>query len=65
MSVCPTLMRKVKQHQGFDAELFQQVGPWVEYIKFIRSSFNQRKGHGNMDERWNELKEAIVGSAEK
>lgn len=37
----------------------------VEYVEFIRSCFNHKKRQGNVEEKWNELKEAIVGSAEQ
>ena len=67
VSLRPKLATKRKQQQrkGFDAELLQQVDQWAEYLLSIRRSFDHRKGQGNVEERWNELKVTIVRSAEE
>ena len=67
VSLRPKLVKKAKQQQrkGIDTELLQQREKRAEYLQSIRSSFNHRKRHGNVEERWNEMKLAIVQSAEQ
>ena len=57
--------KQLQQGKGFDAELLQQVDQWAEYLQSIRRSFDHRKGQGNVEDRWNELKVSIVRSAEE
>ena len=67
VSLRPKLVKKAKQQQrkGIDTELLQQREKRAEYLQSIRSSFNHRKRHGNVEERWNEMKLAIIQSAEQ
>ena len=36
-----------------------------EYVEALRKSFNDRTKEGSVEDRWSELKEALVGSAEQ
>ena len=42
----------------------RQIEGW-KYVETLRKSFEDRRQQGNVEERWKELKEALVGSAEQ
>ena len=37
----------------------------LEYVEALRKSFNDRTKEGSVEERWSELKEALMGLAEE
>ena len=52
-----------KPGKCFDVELLKQAERRGEYLETIQQQFDNRKGHGNVEERWMEMKEAIVNAA--
>ena len=61
------LKRKPSQRSGksFDAHLLKEEEERGEYMNTIRSRFESRRGRGSVEERWSELKKAIVDTAEQ
>lgn len=44
-------------------ELLKQAQRRVEYHETIRKQLENRRGHRNIEERWNEMKNALIKSA--
>ena len=54
-----------RRRKHFDTALLGKMEMRREYVEGLRKSFNDRTKEGSVEERWSELKEALVGSAEQ
>ena len=61
------LEKRSSQRRGkrFDTALLVKMEMRLEYVEALRKSFNDRTKEGSVEERWSELKEALVVSAEE
>ena len=61
------LEKRSSQRSGkrFDTALLGKMEMRLEYVEALRKSFNDRTKEGSVEERWSELKETLVGSAEQ
>ena len=60
------LEKKPNRQRGkrFEAVLLRKTKRMLEYMETLRKSYDDRRQQGSVEERWTELKEALVGSAE-
>ena len=61
------LDKKSNQRKGkrFETALLGKTDRRMAYVEALRESFDKRRQQGSVEERWSELKEALVGSAEQ
>ena len=67
VSLCLKLEKKSDQKKGkrFESVLLGNTERRMVYVESLRKSYEDRRQQGNVEERWKELKEALVGSAEQ
>ena len=49
----------------FEVKLLKEVDRQLDYMESIKKCFKDRQGGGCVEERWKELRNAIVGAAEE
>ena len=59
------LMKTTMIPRRFDVELLLQEQRKADYVETIEIGFATREAHGSEDERWSELKKAVLDSAQK
>ena len=61
------LDKKSNQRKGkrFETALLGKTDRRMAYVEALREAFDKRRQQGSVEERWSELKEAFVGSAEQ
>ena len=61
------LENKPNQRRGkqFEAVLLRKMERRLDYMTTLRKSYDDRRQQGSVEERWTELKEALVGLAEQ
>ena len=60
-----TKRTRIPRRQQFDVELLLQEQRKADYMETIEKGFAAREGHGSIEERWSELKKAVLESAQK
>ena len=67
VTLCLKLKKKSVQKKGkrYESVLLGKTKRRMEYVESLRKSFEDRRQQGNVEKRWKELKEALVGSAEQ
>ena len=60
-----TKKTRILRRQQFDVELLLQEQRKADYMETIDKGFATREGHGSIEERWSELKKAVLESAQK
>ena len=59
------LMKTTMIPRRFDVELLLQEQRKADYVETIEIGFVTREGHGSEEEKWSELKKAVLESAQK
>ena len=67
VTLCLKLEKRSSQRRWkhFDTALLGKMEMRLEYVEALRKSFNDRTKEGSVEERWSELKEALMGLAEE
>ena len=66
VSLCLKLEKSdQKKGKRFESVLLGKTERRMVYVESLRKSYEDRRQQGNVEERWEELKEALVGSAEQ
>ena len=64
-NLMPQTEEEVQQEECYDTALLGKMEMGLKYVKTLRRLFNGINQQGSVEERWTELKEAPVGSAEQ
>ena len=61
------LEKKANRRRGkqFEVVLLRKMERRLDYMETLRKSYDDRRQQGSVEERWTELKEALVGLAER
>ena len=61
------LHKKPKEKRGrrFDVKLLQEISIKADIVSAIRNSFEKRKADGSVEDRWKQLKDAIVEASKE
>ena len=54
-----------RRRKECEAVLLRKTERRMEYVETLRKFNDNRRQQGNVEERWTQLKEALVGSAEQ